>query len=176
MKDCKNDAEFFSKWKPILKQKQVKKKLLYLVPLDKMTDAYRSFYAETAVEYDEDGEAVEDILGDISSSDAALGGLDSLPEQLVAARLENINARTKYINERLEQKKHEMFIEWTEKIYDAFTGAFGKFKNALVELHLDEEKTQHLELLLGASIDALKDAFDKVKNGIDEGENEEQSK
>ncbi len=174
MKDCKNEAVFFEKWKPILKQKKVKNKFLYFVPLDKMTDAYQSFYAESAAEYDDEAQAVEDVLGDISSSpDASLGGLESLPEQLVAARLENITARTKYINERLEQKKHEMFIEWTEKIYEAFTGAFGKFKNALVELHLDEEKTEHLESLLGASIDALKDAFEKVKNGIEDDEEEQ---
>lgn len=118
--------------------------------------------------FDEDAKQVEEILGDISNPNGV--PLDDMN----AARLANLQARTNLINEKLENRKNELWSEWNEKFYDVFSEAFGKFKNELISLHLDEEQLAALTEKLNSALKIMQDRLDYMYNEFVNEDEEEQ--
>ena len=65
---------------------------------------------------------------------------DDLSKQLKQARLEKIKTDTKLINEKLDERKKLLFNEWSQSFFQSFSDHFGKLRNCLVEMHLNEEQ------------------------------------
>ena len=64
----------------------------------------------------------------------------SLNRQLKQARKEKILQQTKLIGQRLQQRKKQLFNDWSQSFFESFANHFGKLKNALVEMHLNENQ------------------------------------
>ena len=80
-------------------------------------------------------------------------------EELKTARLDKMRAETALLNEKLAARKEELFSEWSERFFSVFSESFAKFKNALIDIHLDEEQLS----LLNEKLDtALKSMGDKL--------------
>lgn len=147
----------FGKFKPTLKQRKTKSnRTEFFIPSAMMTSKMQKYYYDEMIEYDDEAQEVENVLGDVTE------GIEALPsnsEELNAARLENLKARTAFINEKLDARKTELFSEWSEKFFDIFSNAFAKFKNDLISLHLTEEQldtlTEKLELALKSMNDGI---------------------
>ena len=150
----------FSKYRVTLKQRSVKRgRVEYFLPEKMMTAKYRKYYADVMQELDDDAEEVESILGDVSDTADILTSSPS--NELTEAKLDNLKARTALINEKLEQRKTELFSEWSEKFFEVFSNAFARFKNSLVELHLSEEQ-------LSTLTDNLENALKSMNDGIEQ--------
>lgn len=65
---------------------------------------------------------------------------DDLSKQLKQARLEKIKTDTKLINEKLDERKKLLFNDWSERFFQSFSDHFGRLRNCLVEMHLNEEQ------------------------------------
>ena len=65
---------------------------------------------------------------------------DDLSMQLKQARLQKIKTDTKLINEKLDERKKLLFNEWSQSFFQSFSDHFGKLRNCLVEMHLNEEQ------------------------------------
>lgn len=64
----------------------------------------------------------------------------SLNRQLKQARKEKILQETKLIGQRLQQRKKQLFNDWSERFFQSFSDHFGRLRNCLVEMHLNEEQ------------------------------------
>ena len=137
------------------------KTTLYFIPFSEMTDKAQKNLAARAVDEPDDDVAdiVEGILGDVShgSLEGAMGIPLDLDSQLQAAQLDNIKARTKMLGEKLERRKTELFNEWSEAFFTAFSEAFSKFKNDLISLQLTEEQLTTLQDKLDFALKSLSD-------------------
>lgn len=165
----------FARFKPTFKSRKTRgdtkvPRTEYFIPYQMMTLKMQKAYKDQLIDFDEDAQEVENILGDVTE------GVDLLPSsnsELTEARLDNLKARTALINEKLEQRKTELFSEWSEKFFDVFANAFARFKNSLVELHLSEEQ-------LNTLTDNLENALKSMNDGIEqinaEWMNEEEEK
>lgn len=89
------------------------------------------------------------------------------------AKLENIRTRTKWLKERLLENKQELWIEWNEKAFEAFTESFAKWKNRLVMLHLGAEQLQELYTGLDEALKSLGDKLDIIEKEIEQEDKEE---
>lgn len=67
-------------------------------------------------------------------------GDQSLNRQLKQARKEKILQQTKLIGQRLQQRKKELFNDWSQSFFDSFSNHFGKLRNCLVQMHLNEQQ------------------------------------
>ena len=141
-------------WKPKLQWKLQKQRVKYFIPEDDMTETAKKAYASRMIDYDEEAEEVEEILGDVSDTQETSGLFSS---EWQAARIENLKARTKYVEERLEQHKKELFEEWSEKFYEVFAESFARFKNELISLHLNEDQLSTLNEKLDNSLKMMQD-------------------
>jgi len=148
-----------------LKWKLVGSRKKYFLTEDKIPKDLKSNY--DLVEFDDEAQQVEEVLGDITN----ISGMTS--DELNAARLDNLKARTKLIEEKLENRKQELWAEWNEAFFEAFTEAFSKFKNDLISLHLGEEQLSILTEKLENALSLMQDKLDAMWNKFTNEEEEQ---
>ena len=104
---------------------------------------------------------VEAILGNIAADDE-VG--DNLSKELQEAKKQEILTRTEYLNQKILDRKHEIFSEWSERFFEVFSKSFSKFKNSLVELHLQDDQISKLNENLDLALKNLEDCLDEIEN------------
>jgi len=171
--ECQNamnvsQYQFEKDWKQKLEAKQVKRRTKFFLPESKMTEKAKKQYKEHLIAYDEDAMNVESILGDISE--------DGLSDDWKTARLENIRARTKLIEEKLENRKKELWQEWNEAFFETFAEAFAKYKNDLISLHLSEEQLKTLAEKLENALALMHDKLEAMWNKFSNEDMEQEEK
>lgn len=154
------------------KCKFVKHRKMFFIKESMMPKHFKKIYADKMVELDDDGQTVEEILGDIT----ALSPSGSNNDEMNAARLDNIKARTKLIEEKLADRKQELWAEWSEAFFTVFTEAFAKFKNELISLHLNESQISTLNDKLEGALSVMQDKLDAMWINFKEDENVEEDK
>ena len=96
----------FAKYKPTFKSRKTRgdtkvPRTEYFIPYQMMTLKMQKAYKDQLIEFDDEAQEVEDVIGDVTE------GIELLPNssaELTEARLDNLKARTALINEKLEQK------------------------------------------------------------------------
>ena len=149
------------KWKFIGSRKK------FFLTEDKMPEDVRNLYVGFLVcEADDDSKQVEEILGDVTE------GINALPNELDAARLDNLKMRTAVLGQKLDEQKQSIWYEWNQAVFEEFSEAFAKVKNDLINLHLDEKQIESLNSSIDAALknleDRLETLWNKFKNGEDE--------
>lgn len=104
---------------------------------------------------------INDILGDIAGNN---NGLPIDPENvdLNEARRQEIIMRTKYLSQKIEKKKLELFEEWSEKFFTIFSKNFAKFKNTLIDLHLEEKQLKKLTENLNFALENMEEGLNEI--------------
>ena len=107
-----------------------------------MRPEYQKQYEDKVIEITGDPE-VDDVLTDLNIAgdfDNSLSTLD-----LQEARRQKIIRETEYLEQKIKTQKEVLFSEWSERFFIVFSHEFRKFKNALIDLHLPEEKMKILQ-------------------------------
>ena len=110
----------------------------------------------------ESDDIVNDILGDITSNNITNENPENV--DLNEARRQEILMRTKYLSQKIEKKKLELFEEWSEKFFLIFSKNFGKFKNTLIDLHLEEKQLNKLNENLDLALANLEEGLNEILN------------
>ena len=160
---------FRAKVMPKLKMKNIpgKKKPLYFLTEDYFTEVYKKNNTEDLIELDEedinDENMINDILGDITGNNNSLP-IDPENVDLNEARRQEILVRTKYLEQKIDKKKNELFSEWSERFFQIFSKNFAKFKNTLIDLHLDEKQLNKLNENLDLALANLEEGLNEILN------------
>ena len=143
-----------------------KKKLEYFVTEDLLTEVYKKSHKDELIELDDENESddiVNDILGDIAGSNS-VAQMDPENADLNEARRQEIIMRTKYLEQKIEKRKLELFEEWSEKFFMIFSKNFAKFKNTLIDLHLEEKQLKKLNENLDFALSNLEEGLNEILN------------
>ena len=132
-----------------------------------MPQTSRDSYADKFIAFDDEAQQVEEVLGDITDNPSSF-------DELTAARLDNLKARTSLINQKLEEQKERLWAEWNAEFFEVFTEAFAKYKNDLISLHLSEEQLNVLNEKLDGALKIMQDKLDAMWNRFNTEETEEQ--
>ena len=152
---------------PKLKMKKIpgKKKPLYFLTEEYFTEVYKKNNAEDLIELDDeninDENMINDILGDIAGS-ANNVQIDPENVDLNEARRQEILMRTKYLSQKIEKRRLELFEEWSERFFMIFAKNFGKFKNTLIDLHLDEKQLKKLNENLDFALENMEEGLSDI--------------
>ena len=140
---------------------------MYFLTEEYFTEVYRKNNAEDLIELDEedisDENMINDILGDITGS-ANNVQIDPENVDLNEARRKEIIVRTKYLEQKIDKKKNELFEEWSEKFFQIFSKNFAKFKNTLIDLHLDEKQLKKLNENLDLALENMEIGLTEILN------------
>lgn len=160
---------FRAKVMPKLKMKNIpgKKKPLYFLTEEYFTEVYKKNNAEDLIELDDenldDENMINDILGDIAGNNNSLP-IDPENVDLNEARRQEILMRTKYLSQKIEKRRLELFEEWSEKFFFIFSKNFAKFKNTLIDLHLDEKQLKKLNENLDFALENMETSLSEILN------------
>ena len=140
---------------------------MYFVTEEYLSDIYKKNHADELIELDEedisDENMINDILGDIAGSDNNVQ-IDPENVDLNEARRQEILMRTKYLSQKIEKKKLELFEEWSERFFQIFSKNFGKFKNTLIDLHLEEKQLKKLNENLDLALENMEEGLNEILN------------
>ena len=170
---------FRAKVMPNLKMKNIpgKKKPLYFLTEEYFTEVYKKNNAEDLIELDDenldDENMINDILGDIAGS-ANNVQIDPENVDLNEARRKEIIVRTKYLEQKIEKKKNELFEEWSERFFQIFSKNFAKFKNTLIDLHLEEKQLKKLNENLDLALENMETSLSEILNDYVNDEEDDQ--
>ena len=159
---------FRAKVMPKLKMKKIpgKKKPLYFLTEEYFTEVYKKNNTEDLIELDDedidDENMINNILGDIAGSANNITNENSENVDLNEARRQEVIMRTKYLSQKIEKKKLELFEEWSERFFQIFSKNFGKFKNTLIDLHLDEKQLKKLNENLDLALANLEEGLNEI--------------
>ena len=87
---------------------------------------------------------------------------DSLNRQLKQARKAKILQQTKLISQKLEQRKKLLFAQWSQKFFDEFSNHFGRLRNCLVNMKLNEDQVRVFNETLQSCINNLQLSLDNI--------------
>ena len=159
---------FRAKVMPKLKMKKIpgKKKPLYFLTEEYFTEVYKKNNAEDLIELDDenldDENMINDILGDIASNNISNENPDNI--DLNEARRQEILVRTKFLEQKIDKKKNELFSEWSERFFQIFSKNFAKFKNTLIDLHLEEKQLKKLNENLDLALENMEEGLTEILN------------
>lgn len=108
----------------------------FFVPQFQCTEQFRS--KNIPVEEEVGDQVLEQLAGTVQFNQND----ESLNRELKQARKQKILQQTKLIGEKLEQRKKLLFSQWSERFFDSFANHFGKLKNSLVEMHLNQQQVK----------------------------------
>ena len=168
---------FRAKVMPKLKMKNIpgKKKPLYFLTEEYFTEVYKKNNAEDLIELDDEDES-DDIVNDILD-DISVNNISDTSENvdLNEARRQEIIMRTKFLEQKIEKKKNELFEEWSQRFFQIFSKNFAKFKNTLIELHLEDNKLKKLNENLEFALENMEEGLDDILQEHMDEMNEEES-
>lgn len=106
-----------------------------------MTEAAQQKYSAVVVD-----DEVDQVLQQLAESVDFTGQKQML--DLAQARRRKIIKETQFLQQKIEKKKTELFEEWSGQFFHVFETSFGKFKNALIQLKLNNQQVQKLSELM----------------------------
>lgn len=98
---------------------------------------------------------------------------DSLTKQLKQARLQKIKTDTKLINQKLDERKKLLFAEWSQKFFNQFADKFGKLRNVLVDMHLNEQQVNKFNQTLENCLNNLQLSLDNIWKDFEQEKQDE---
>lgn len=150
-----------SKWNTMENQfKRIldnKGKKVFWIPEQRVTQQFKN--ENISVQYQQQPDQILQQLQD--NVDFNEDDLNDLNVQLKKAKKKQIIAKTKLIEQRLLQRKRQLFYGWSQRFFECFTNHFGRFRNDLIELHLEEERLNKLN-------DSLTTCFNNMKLNLNE--------
>ena len=61
-------------------------------------------------------------------------------------------------------EKNELFEEWSERFFMIFAKNFAKFKNTLIDLHLEEKQLQKMNENLDLALENMEEGLNEILN------------
>lgn len=159
---------FIGQWKTKLKDNgKTGKKKLYLIPYDEMIPDKQDQYKFNVIDEDTDPN-IDQLVASVDFT----GEREQLDIQEVRKR--KIIKETEYLSQKIIAKKEQLFAEWSEKFFIVFQKSFAKFKNSLIDLHLNDKQVDKLNENLEYAIKNMEISLSDIREGYLEEEHEEE--
>ena len=138
-----------------------------------MRPEYQKQYEDKIIEVANDPN-VNEVLTELNVAGDFDNSLNTLDIQ--EARRQKIIKETEYLSQKITAKKEQLFNEWSERFFTVFSKNFAKFKNTLIELHLEEKQLKKLNENLDFALSNMEDGLSEILNDYineDDVKNEE---
>lgn len=158
---------FIHKKKRLLKDNgQTGHKRKYWITLDSMSAEQRQKHRVRAGLLE-----IDPVIEDLVDSVDFTGEREQMDIQ--QARRKKIIKETEFLQQKITAKKEQLFAEWSEKFFIVFSKAFAKFKNGLIDLHLDDAQVKKLNENLEFALQNMQQSLDDIrKEYLSEDEDE----
>ena len=142
----------------------------FFVPEYECTDQFKSNNIPVYQQLGSD--VLEQLEANVKLDEADDTELSTLNKQFRKARIQKIQVDTRAAQQKLQYRKKLLFAEWSQKFFDCFAKNFGKMRNMVVELHLNEEQVNKFKQTLELCLKNMELYLDEIWNDF-QSENED---
>lgn len=132
----------------------------FFIPQSECTEQYR--LKNIPVEEQIDNDTLDELVANVDFNEDAQ--IDNLNKQLKKARIQKTLTDTKLLNQKLDQRKKLLFAQWSEKFFQQFSNHFGKLRNCIVQMHLNEAQVNKFNQTLDNCLNNLQLNLDNIWN------------
>ena len=126
----------------------------FFVPQMYCTDDYKS--KNIPCQEDVNSDTLDELVANVDFGNKEVDQqVEALNKALKKAKLGKTLADTKLVGERLDQRKRELYYQWSERFFNSFTEHFGKLKNVITQLHLNEEQINKFNQTLDSCLNNM---------------------
>ena len=120
------------------KRKGEGKKKQWFIPAQYLTQQARQDLILT--EENED-QFLDQLAANVDfSSDEDEPQMKQLNKQWKKAKIAKTKKDTAFLEQRLQRRKLELYNQWSERFFEVFADSFGRMKNCLVSMHLNQQQ------------------------------------
>lgn len=120
------------------KRKGEGKKKQWFIPAQYLTQQARQDLILT--EENED-QFLDQLAANVDfSSDEDDPQMKQLNKQWKKAKIAKTKKDTAFLEQRLQRRKLELYNQWSERFFEVFADSFGRMKNCLVSMHLNQQQ------------------------------------
>ena len=127
------------------KRKMQRKSKFFFIEEDDLTEDYK---LDCILVDDDQPDQILTQIADNVDFNADDIQMQSINLDLKKARKEKIIRQTKLIQQRLGERKRQLYYDWSQRFFECFSDHFGRLKNNIVELHLNEEQVTKFNQIL----------------------------
>ena len=154
------------------KRKGQGKKKQWFVPAQYLTEQAKS---DLILTEDQSDQILDQLAGNVDfNSDEDDPQLAELNKQLKKARKDKIQKQTAFLQERLQRRKVQLFNQWKQGFFECFADSFGRFKNELINLHLNQEQIAILNQSLDSCLKNMQLNLDSLWNEFNNGDEQDE--
>ena len=153
------------------KRKGEGKKKQWFIPAQSLTEQSKQ---DLILTEENDDQFLDQLAGSVDFNEDEDPQLSELNKQLKKARKQKIQKQTAFLQQRLQRRKVELFNEWKEQFFECFADSFGKFKNELINLHLNEEQIATLNESLDSCLNNMQLNLDNLWNEFNKGDEQDE--
>ena len=154
------------------KRKGQGKKKQWFVPAQYLTEQAKN---DLILTEDQSDQILDQLAGNVDfNSDEDDPQLAELNKQLKKARKDKIQKQTAFLQERLQRRKVQLFNQWKQGFFECFADSFGRFKNELINLHLNQEQIAILNQSLDSCLKNMQLNLDSLWNEFNNGDEQDE--
>lgn len=144
------------------KRKGQGKKKQWFIPAQSLTQQSKQ---DLILTEEEDDQILDQLAGTVDfNQQQGDPELKELNKQHLKAKIEKTKKDTAFIQQRLQRRKLQMYNQWSQRFFDVFADNFGRFKNSLVNLHLNQEQIQTLNQSLDSCLNNMQLSLNQIWN------------
>ena len=144
----------------------------YFIPQIYCTDSWKE--KNIPCQEDVSSDTLDQLVANVDFNNSTDQQTDELNKALKKARLGKTLADTKLVGQKLDQRKRQLFYQWSEKFFNNFTEHFGKLKNVIIQLHLNEQQINKFNQTLDKCLQNMQNDLNTIWDQFQQ-EKEQQS-
>lgn len=146
----------------------------YFIPQYQCTEQFRAKNIPCQEQLDSD--VLDQLVANVDFNLDTDDQMDTLNKQFKKARIQKTLTDTKLQNQKLQQRKKLLFAQWSEKFFDQFSNHFGKLRNCLINMHLNQQQINVFNQTLDNCLNNLQLSLDNIWNQFQEEKEDGQTK
>lgn len=125
------------------KRKGQGKKKQWFIPAQYLNEQSKQ---DLILSQQQNDQILDELAGNVDfDSDEDDPQMKQLNKQYKKAKIAKTKKDTEVQQQRLQRRKLELYNQWSERFFQLFADSFGKFKNELINLHLNQEQIASLQ-------------------------------
>ena len=150
------------------KRKGEGKKKVWFVPAQYLTEQAKQ---DLILSQEENDQILDQLASNADfNSDLDDPELKQLNKEYKKAKIAKTWKDTALQEERLQRRKLELYNQWSERFFEVFADSFGRMKNCLVAMHLDEQQISVFNQTLENCTKNMELKLNQIWNEFDKGE------
>ena len=155
------------------KRKGEGKKKMWFIPAQYLTQQSKQ---DLILSQEENDDILDQLASNVDFNQQDDPELKQLNKEYKKAKIAKTKKDTEVQQQRLERRKMQLYNQWSERFFEVFADSFGRMKNCLVAMHLNEDQIKVFNQTLDNCLENMQLNLTDIWNQFTHKEGDEDAK